>query len=96
MPEQPAYPYTPETLAQRWHCSAETVRDMVRRRVLPAFRVGRMMRITQAAVEEYECKTSESDDSKEGSLSSGMRMADGAVIALRQTRKRMQSAKRAT
>lgn len=50
-----ARPYTAEMLAERWECSAETVRQMIRDGRLPAFRVGRMMRVTQRVVEQYEC-----------------------------------------
>ena len=34
-----ARPYTPDTLAARWECSAETIRQMVHRGELPAFQV---------------------------------------------------------
>lgn len=47
-------PYTPETLADRWACSTETIRQLVKSGRLPGFRVGRMFRIPAAAVEEYE------------------------------------------
>ena len=49
-------PYTPDTLAARWECSAETIRQMVHRGELPAFRVGRMLRIPASAVEERETR----------------------------------------
>ena len=39
-------PFTPETLAQRWHCTAQHIRDMIDRKELPAFRAGRLWRIT--------------------------------------------------
>ena len=47
-------PFTPETLAARWNCSPETVRQMVHRRELPAFRVGRLIRIARADVDAFE------------------------------------------
>ncbi|MBL3672275.1 excisionase family DNA-binding protein [Paracoccus aerius] len=47
-------PYTPGTLAERWGCSAETIRAMIRRGELPAFRVGRMMRIPAEVVDAHE------------------------------------------
>ena len=34
-------PYTPETLAERWACSPQQIRRMVRRGGLCAFRGGR-------------------------------------------------------
>ncbi|MFN3275475.1 MAG: helix-turn-helix domain-containing protein [Paracoccus sp. (in: a-proteobacteria)] len=84
-------------LAERWDCSAETVRAMIRSGTLPAFRVGKMMRVTAKAVEDYECGTIESDASTAALSSCGMtRTEPGDVIALRHTRRRMQSAKPAT
>lgn len=50
----PARPYTPDSLAERWGVSAETVRQLVKRGELPGFRVGRMIRIPVQAVEEFE------------------------------------------
>ena len=92
-----ARPYTPELLAECWDCSAETVRAMVRSGTLPAFRVGKMMRITARAVEDYECGITGSDDSRAGSSSCGTTTEEaGDVIALRHTRRKMLSAKRAT
>ncbi len=37
--QQIRQPFTPETLAERWGCSGETVRQMVRSGQLPGFRV---------------------------------------------------------
>ncbi len=65
-------PVTPDMLAERWDCSAETVRQMVKRGELRGFRVGRMIRIPWAAIEEFEsCPTSQSDDFAEATASSG-------------------------
>lgn len=47
-------PFTPETLAERWQCSAETVRQMVRDGRLRGFRVGRMFRIPADVVDAFE------------------------------------------
>ncbi len=47
-------PFTPESLADRWEVSAETVRQLCHQNALRHFRVGRMFRIPAAAVEEYE------------------------------------------
>ncbi|WP_370315958.1 helix-turn-helix domain-containing protein [Roseivivax marinus] len=49
-------PYTPDSLAERWRVSAETVRQLCRRGVLAHFRVGRMYRIPADAVDEYEAR----------------------------------------
>ncbi|RKQ73493.1 helix-turn-helix domain-containing protein [Oceanibaculum indicum] len=47
-------PYTPEALAERWGCSHQHIRDMVRAGKLPAFRVGRLIRIRREDVEAFE------------------------------------------
>lgn len=47
-------PFTPDTLAERWQCSAETVRQMLRDGRLRGFRVGRMFRLPADAVDDYE------------------------------------------
>lgn len=50
-------PYSPETLGERWGCSAEKVRLMCRSGELPSFRLGKLIRIPAAEVERYECLT---------------------------------------
>ena len=50
----PERPFTPETLAERWQCSAQTVRDLINGGRLPAFRLGRMFRISQQVVQDFE------------------------------------------
>ena len=48
-------PYSPETLARRWGCSAHHIRNMINRGELPAFRLGgKLMRIRAEVVEEFE------------------------------------------
>ena len=47
-------PYTPASLAMRWQCSARTVTRMVDRGELPCFRIGKLLRISVEAVENYE------------------------------------------
>jgi excisionase family DNA binding protein len=46
--------YTPETLSIRWQCSAATIRSLIRRGDLLAFRLGRWLRIPVDAVEAFE------------------------------------------
>lgn len=46
--------FTPDTLADRWGCSAETIRQMCKRGELPHFMVGRMFRIPASAVAAHE------------------------------------------
>ena len=77
-------PFTPDTLAARWFCSAETIRQMVKRGELHGFRVGRMIRIPWNSVEEYECQTSTSDGSEVDCAPTGQgQMANDSVISLR-------------
>lgn len=52
-------PYTPETLAERWGCSAEKIRQMYHRGELRAFRLGKLIRIPAVEVERFECALSE-------------------------------------
>ncbi|AUQ53182.1 helix-turn-helix domain-containing protein [Phaeobacter inhibens] len=52
----PPRPFSAAQLAERWQCSAETVRQLVKCGQLSGFRIGRMIRIPRAAVEEYEAK----------------------------------------
>lgn len=48
-------PFTAETLAERWGCSTNHVRNLVHRGQLRAFRIGaRLLRIPADAVDEYE------------------------------------------
>ncbi|MFC3059642.1 excisionase family DNA-binding protein [Paenirhodobacter populi] len=66
--------FTPDMLAERWGCSGETIRKMVRSGQIYSFRVGkRSIRIPYTAVEEYEnCQNTRSDDCAADSASSGM------------------------
>src|SRR5690625_3273834 len=48
---EPARPYTPETLAERWSCSSQHIRDLVAAGHLRAFRVGRLIRIRRGEAE---------------------------------------------
>src|SRR5262245_28995337 len=50
-------PYTPETLAKHWDCSARTVRNLISAGELRAFPVGpRLLRIKPEWVRDYECR----------------------------------------
>jgi len=53
-------PFSPETLAERWDCSAETVRRMYHHGELVGFRLGKLIRIPANEVERYECQITES------------------------------------
>lgn len=67
-------PYTPETLAERWSCSSQHIRDLVSKGDLRAFRVGRLIRIRPEEVERYETwqeTVSESSNTEEFGASTG-------------------------
>lgn len=85
-------PLTPEQLAERWDVSANTVRNMIKRGELRAFRVGRLYRVPSEAVEEREScdgkfRSEDSQDASEGSTdggpSSGETSGDSTVTVLR-------------
>jgi hypothetical protein len=46
--------YSPATLAERWTCSAQLVRQMIKRGELEGFYFGKMLRISAAAVARHE------------------------------------------
>jgi hypothetical protein len=46
-------PFTPESLGQRWSCSAEKVRQMIHRGDLAAFSIGKLLRITERTYARY-------------------------------------------
>ncbi|MGP3699228.1 excisionase family DNA-binding protein [Rhodobacter sp. NSM] len=77
-------PFTPETLAERWGCSAETIRQLAARGELRHFRVGRMIRIPAAAVQEIEeCQISASNDFEEALPPSGTTTEAAAATSSR-------------
>jgi excisionase family DNA binding protein len=84
-------PATPDMLGERWGCSAETVRQMVKRGELRGFRVGRMIRIPWDAVEELEaCKTSPTTVSGSGSATPTPALANGSGVTLRHARQKLE------
>lgn len=88
-------PFTPEALADRWDCSAETIRQMIHRGELTGFRVGRMIRIPADAVEKHECANTELGGSMAASPSHGdSKMGAGGGFALMHSRERQQKPKR--
>lgn len=62
-------PYSPETLAQHWGCSAEKVRQMCRRGELAAFRLGKLIRIPASEVERVECQNTDSSSTEANTAS---------------------------
>lgn len=47
-------PYSPETLGERWGCSAEKIRMMFHAGELAGFRLGKLIRIPASEVERFE------------------------------------------
>lgn len=81
-----APPYSPETLAARWGCSAEKIRLMYRDGELAGFRLGKLIRIPAAEVERYECENTASPCTVESLPSPLPRQGDGFASRLvRQT-----------
>lgn len=72
-----ARPYSPETLATRWDCSAEKVRRMVHTGELAGFRLGKLIRIPAQEVERYECLTTPSASIEGGTSSPSETKDDG-------------------
>lgn len=70
-------PYSPETLADRWGCSAEKVRLMYRNGELAGFRLGKLIRIPALEVERYECQNTPSPGTETNGLSPSERANDG-------------------
>ncbi len=74
-------PYTPETLAERWGCSSEKVRQMYHRGQLKAFRLGKLIRIPAIEVQRYECQFLTSSSPTEENSRSPMAPAQAAFAA---------------
>jgi excisionase family DNA binding protein len=72
-------PFSPETLADRWGCSSEKVRQMCRRGELPYFRLGKLIRIPANEVERLECQNTASC----GTESNGALRTDDHAFGLR-------------
>jgi excisionase family DNA binding protein len=55
-PEKSEWPrvFTPKTLAERWHCSDRHVRNLINKGELPAFRLGKLVRILVDDVQKFE------------------------------------------
>jgi excisionase family DNA binding protein len=76
-----ARPFSPETLADRWGCSSDTIRNMCRRGDLRAFRLGRLIRIPAQEVERFECQNTESLSTEINSASPTMTRAEDAFAS---------------
>ena len=63
-------PYSPETLAERWGCSAEKIRRMYHDGELAGFRLGKLIRIPANEVERVECLNNTDSSNTEASSAS--------------------------
>lgn len=89
--------YTPSTLAEKWECSSQHIRNLCRSGELPFYRLGgKLIRIKAEDVEDFECRTGVSQDLEESSASPGpMKQESADVIDLElQTQKRRPAAPR--
>jgi len=58
-------PFSPETLAERWGCSAQKVRTMYHDGEIAGFKLGKLIRIPATEVERYECQITASPCTEE-------------------------------
>lgn len=56
--------FSPDTLAERWGCSATQVRTLIKSGKLSAFRIGSLYRIRLEAVEAFESQASPEPSAK--------------------------------
>jgi excisionase family DNA binding protein len=63
-------PFTTQALAERWECSPNTIRAMIHRGELKAFKVGgKLLRVSADEVEKWE--TAEKTEGSSGSEANG-------------------------
>jgi excisionase family DNA binding protein len=81
--------FTPETLAQRWGCSARHVRKLISIGALGCFRLGgKLVRISAGDVEKFECQqngaslVSKENIASPGTIEEKMEDPSGDVIVL--------------
>lgn len=55
--------YTVERLAERWSCSTDVIYELLRKRELKGFKVGKAWRISAANIDRFENKD-EMEESK--------------------------------
>ena len=76
-----AAPFSPETLANRWGCSSETVRQMCRRGDLGYFRLGKLIRIPANEVDRVECQNTGSSSTEANGASPTEHLGVGLRLA---------------
>lgn len=79
--------FSPRTLAERWACTEQHVRNMVKRGELPAFRLdGKLLRIKGVDVEAFERSESEVSEKRPASPEATEQKSDVSTVE-RETRK---------
>ena len=81
-----AKPYSPDDLAERWGCSGELVRAMIRRGEIAHFKLGKLYRIPASEVERIECQTTTSSDGTAANEQSSSTTTTDDVFAARLVR----------
>lgn len=67
----PNAPFSPKTLGERWGCSSQHIRNMIRTGEIPAFSIGKLFRIPADWVFAHEqAKLPHSDDAEEKAIES--------------------------
>ncbi|MFD0979275.1 helix-turn-helix domain-containing protein [Tropicimonas aquimaris] len=89
-------PFTPESLAERWGVSATSIRNRCQSGDIPHFRLGRLYRIPEKVVMEFETCASTSDGCGEDTASIGMKTESVDGISLRHAPERKRRARGAT
>lgn len=75
--------YTPSTLADYWHCSEKHVRNLIARGELNCMRLGgKLIRIRECDVEEFECRNGGSLALEESSPLPSSKTENAGVSAL--------------
>ena len=69
-------PFSPQTLADRWGCSPEKIRQMCRRGELSWFPLGKLIRIPANEVERIECQNTDSSGTAGNGASPTENLAD--------------------
>jgi excisionase family DNA binding protein len=74
-------PFSPETLADRWGCSSEKIRQMCRGGELSSFRLGKLIRIPASEVDRIECQITDSSNTEESASSNTSTLPADAFAA---------------
>ena len=82
----------PRDVAERWGCSEKHVRNLIRKGALPCFRAGgKLVRLWERDVEAFECRTTQSAGSEDGSASSTGETESVTDASLAMTRAKLDS-----